>query len=358
MNNSMSHRILAVQEMIAAASLDGILLINMNNIRYLTGFSGSDGVLILCPGRVVLLVDGRYTTQASSEAMEVNVVEYKNKIQGIRDAILEFGLKEIGFEASFVSVETYNDLAKCIEPSKLVPLADSLRQLRAVKDDLEIFAMKKAAAIGSDALASLSREIKVGWTEKEAALQLEVLARRAGAEQIAFETIMASGENASLPHAKPSHRRFRKGDFVVMDFGVRYQGYCSDETCTFAFGELTGDQKNAYRAVQRAHDEAIAIIQAGMAAADVDASVRRFLGEKYSPFFVHGTGHGVGLEVHEAPRLGPNSPDILKSGMVITVEPGLYYPGLWGIRIEDTVIVKEKGCEKITTMDKRLLIIE
>jgi Xaa-Pro aminopeptidase/Xaa-Pro dipeptidase len=200
--------------------------------------------------------------------------------------------------------------------------------------------------------------MKPGWTEKEAALQLEVLARRAGAEQIAFETIVASGENSALPHAKPTNRQFRMGDFVVLDFGVRYQGYCSDETCTFAFGELTGDQKNAYRATKRAHDEAIAAIEAGIAAADIDVLVRRVLGEKYSPHFVHGTGHGVGLDVHEAPRVAPNSPDILKDGMVVTVEPGVYYPGLWGIRIEDTVVVKQNGFEKITTMDKELLIIE
>ncbi len=358
LNKYLLRRINALRNIIANTSLDGLIISNMSNIRYLSGFSGSDGVLILCPGHAVLLVDGRYTTQASTEAQIVSVVEYQNKMDGLRRAILQLGLKEIGFEASFVSVETYNDLAKCLEQAKLVPLVDQLRFLRAFKDDLEISAMRKAAAIGSEALASLSREIKAGWTEKEAALQLEILSRRAGAEQIAFETIVASGENSALPHAKPTDRPIQKGDFVVMDFGVRYQGYCSDETCTFSFGELTGDQKNAYRAVQQAHDEAVATIQAGVAAADVDAVVRHVLGEKYSPYFVHGTGHGVGLEVHEAPRLAPNSPDILNSGMVVTVEPGLYYPGLWGIRIEDTVVVKENGCEKITTMDKRLIIIE
>ncbi|MFA5757691.1 MAG: M24 family metallopeptidase, partial [Smithellaceae bacterium] len=155
-----------------------------------------------------------------------------------------------------------------------------------------------------------------------------------------------------------SRRKIRHGDFVVVDFGVRCRGYCSDETCTFAIGELTRAQKNAYRAVKRAHDEAIAAIRADADAAQIDALARRTLGKKYSRYFVHGTGHGVGLEVHEAPRLAPTSRDILQSGMVVTVEPGLYYPGLWGIRIEDTVVVKKNGCEILTAMSKDLITIE
>jgi Xaa-Pro aminopeptidase len=255
-------------------------------------------------------------------------------------------------------VETYNDLTRRLGNVNLRPLSDELRLLRAYKDEHEIVIMKKAAAIASEAVATLAGEIRPGWTELETALHLEMTARRAGAQQVAFDTIIASGENSALPHAKPTDRKIKEGDFVVIDFGVKYQGYCSDETCTFAFGELTGDQKNAYRAVQQAHDEAIASIAAGMAAADVDVLVRSVLGEKYSRYFVHGTGHGVGLEVHEAPRLAPNSQDILNAGMVVTVEPGLYYPGLWGVRLEDTVFVKENSCEKITKMNKKLIIIE
>jgi Xaa-Pro aminopeptidase len=218
--------------------------------------------------------------------------------------------------------------------------------------------MKKAAAIASQAIGQLAREIRPGWTEMETALQLEMTARKAGAEQVAFETIIAAGENGALPHAQPTHRKIRKGDFVVIDFGVKYGGYCSDETCTFTIGELTADKKNAYRAVLRAHDEAILSLRSGIAAADVDALVRGVLGKKYSRYFVHGTGHGVGLEVHEAPRLAPNSQDVLEAGMMVTVEPGLYYPGLWGIRIEDTVLVKKKCCEIISKMKKDLIVIE
>ena len=338
--------------------VDGIIFSNLNNVRYLCGFSGSDGALVLSAERAVLLVDGRYTTQATAEAKDVTVVQYQNKMQGLEQTIAEMGLHVIGFEAAFVSVETYHELTGRLKDRRLVALTDQLRFLRARKSADEIAAMKIAATIGSEAIAALAREIRPGWTEQEAALQLEYLARRAGAEQIAFETIVAAGENAALPHAKPTNRKIARADFVVIDFGVKYSGYCSDETCTFAFGELTEDQKNAYRAVRRAHDEAIALVKAGVFAADVDKLVRDVLGEQYSSNFVHGTGHGVGLEVHEPPRLAPNSPDVLAAGMVVTIEPGVYYPGCWGIRIEDTVVVKETGCEIMTKMNKELVIIE
>lgn len=357
-NNSFLSRIHAIRKNFPHYQVDGLLLSSMSNIRYLSDFTGSDGALVLSSDGACLLVDGRYTTQAAAEVQRISVVQYQNKIQGIEQAVKELGLKKIGFESSFVNVEMYNDLKQRLKQTKLVPLGDKLRLLRACKDKQEMDVMRKAAAIASKAIADLARAIQPGWTERQTALQLEIMARRAGAEQVAFETVIASGENASLPHAKPTNRKIRNGDFVVIDFGIKYRGYCSDETCTFAIGELTGDKKDAYRAVLRAHDEAIAFIRAGIAAADVDAMVRDILGEEYSRYFVHGTGHGVGLEVHEAPRLAPNSQDVLTAGMVVTVEPGLYYPGLWGVRIEDTVFVKESSCEIITKMNKKLIIIK
>ncbi len=357
-SNSPLPRIQTVREILLRNRVDGIIFSNMSNIRYLSGFSGSDGILIISSDSACLLVDGRYTTQAAAEAQHISISEYQNKVQGIERAAKELGLKKIGFEAAFVSVEIYDDLVRRFSnKAKLVSFGKELGSLRACKEIREIQTMKKAAAIASAAVAKIVREIKPGWTEQEVALQLEVAARRSGAEQLAFETIVASGENAALPHAKPSHREIRKGDFVVIDFGVKYQGYCSDETCTFAIGELTAVQKNAYRAVLRAHDEAIASIRAGVAAADVDALTRRVLGEEYGRYFIHGTGHGVGLDVHEAPRVAPGSQDILTAGMVVTVEPGLYFPGLWGIRIEDTVLVKKNSCEIITKMNKKLITI-
>ena len=357
-NNFSLPRIHAVRKKFPDYHVDGILFSNMSNIRYLSGFTGSDGLLVLGAEDARLLVDGRYTVQAAAEVQGITVLQYQNKIQGIEQAVRELGLKKIGFEAACVNVEMYNDLTSRIKIIQWVALGSELRWLRAYKDSHEITAMKKAAAIASQAIGTLAREIRPGWTELETALQLEMTARLAGAEQVAFETIIAAGENGALPHAQPTHRKIRRGDFVVIDFGVKYRGYCSDETCTFAIGELTADKKNAYRAVLRAHDEAILSLRAGIAAADVDKLVRGVLGKKYSRYFVHGTGHGVGLEVHEAPRLAPNSQDVLKAGMMVTVEPGLYYPGLWGIRIEDTVLVKKNSCEIISKMKKDLIVIE
>jgi len=357
-SNSFLHRIQTVREILLRDRVDGIIFSNMSNIRYLSGFSGSDGILVISSDSACLLVDGRYTTQAAAEAQHVSISQYQNKVHGIERAAKELDLKKIGFEAAFVSVEMYDALVRRFRNKvKLVSFGKELESLRACKEIREIQVMKKAAAIASAAFAEIVREIKPGWTEQEVALQLEVTARRAGAEQLAFEAIVASGENAALPHAKPSNREIRNGDFVVIDFGVKYQGYCSDETCTVAIGELTAVQKNAYRAVLRAHDEAIAFIRAGVAAADVDALTRRVLGEEYGRYFTHGTGHGVGLDVHEAPRIAPSSQDILTAGMVVTVEPGLYFPGLWGIRIEDTVLVKKNSCEIITKMNKKLITI-
>ena len=356
--NAFSRRRSSLQRKIPRWGADGILFTDICNIRYLSGFTGSEGLLITGRDETRLLVDGRYTAQARTEVCGIPVCEFADKLEGIEQAAAKMGLQKIGFDPLHMNVSDYDRLIRRLKNVKLIPLGEEARMLRARKDAAEIFLMKKAAEIAAKAVRGLACALRPGWTEREAALYLETLARQGGADQVAFETIVASGENGAFPHARPTNRKIRRGDFVVVDFGVRCQGYCSDETCTFAIGELTRGQKNAYRAVKRAHDEAIAAIRAGAAAAQIDALARRTLGKKYSRYFVHGTGHGVGLEVHEAPRLAPTSRDILQSGMVVTVEPGLYYPGLWGIRIEDTVVVKKNGCEILTAMSKDLITIE
>ena len=304
-----------------------------------------------------MLVDGRYTTQAALEVQNIPIIEYKDKVAVIITAIKDLGLQQIGFEALSMSVDMHNQLTSRLENEELINIGNDLRFLRACKDETEITLMKKAAVISSSAIANLICDIKTGCTEKELALQLEISARREGADGLAFEAIVASGANCALPHARPTDRKIKKGDFIVIDFGVKYQGYCSDETCTFAFGALTGKQKNAYQTVKQAHDEAIAAIRANVAAGVIDYYARSILGKKYGRYFPHGTGHGVGLEVHEAPRLATNSRDVLEAQMVVTVETGIYIPGHWGIRIEDTVLVKKNSCEIFTKMNKELIII-
>jgi Xaa-Pro aminopeptidase/Xaa-Pro dipeptidase len=337
-------------------SIDGLIFFNMNNIRYLSGFTGSDGVLIIGEKKTVLLVDGRYTTQAKLE-VTLPVIEYKNKINGIIQTVKELDLQYIGFEAGSITVQMYNQLIGELSDKNLVALGDELKMLRVRKDEEEISLMKKAAAISSAAILALIPEIKGGCSEKDIALRLEIIARRSGADGLAFDAIVASGENSALPHARPTDRKIKKGDFIVIDFGVKYQGYCSDETCTFAYQELTDEQRNAYQIVKTAQDREMAAVRANIPASEVDQCARSCFGEGYDRYFSHGTGHGVGLEVHEAPRLAPNSQDILAPQMVVTLEPGLYIPAKWGIRIEDTVLVKENSCEKLTKMDKGLIII-
>jgi Xaa-Pro aminopeptidase/Xaa-Pro dipeptidase len=356
-NNFLS-RISSLRKDFPSYKVDSLIFFNMSNIRYLSGFTGSDGVLLITAVNVVLLVDGRYMVQAAQETTAIRIIQYTDKMEGIVQAIRELKLKRVGFEASSTTVALYNQLAARVKKETLVPLSEELKLVRACKDKNEITLMRKAAQISSAAVQSLLGEIRPGRTEKELALALEIIARKSGAENIAFDTLVASGKNSALPHAQPTDRKIKKGDFVVIDFGVRYQGYCSDETCTIAIGKLTDRQKNAYHIVKEAHDRALDIIRAGVSAAEVDFRARSVFGKKYSRYFVHSTGHGVGLDVHEAPRLSPLSADILKPGMMVTVEPGIYIPGLWGVRIEDTVLVKKNSCEKITKMDKELIIIE
>ncbi len=337
--------------------IDSIIISNIYNIRYLSGFTGSDGALVIGREGMMLLVDGRYVDQAAAECPGFPVSEYHDKHIGLANVIKEMKPKRIGIEAVFVSIQMYRRLTQSCRPAKLVLLDDELRMIRSCKDALEISAMKKAAVIASAAIAKIVRLAAVGWTEKEFAFALECAARDAGADAMAFDPICVSGKRTAMPHAKPSTRKIKKGDILVVDFGIRYRGYCSDETCTFAFGELTDPQKNAYRLIKKAQGDALNMIRDGVAAADVDACVRRVFGDKYRRYFVHGTGHGVGLEIHEAPTLSPKSMDVLRAGMVVSVEPGLYFPGQWGIRIEDTVLVTEKGCEIITKMNKDFTVI-
>jgi len=357
--NAAAARSETLHKIICQSDIDAVLFFNINNIRYLTGFTGSEAMLIAGKNEALLFVDGRYITQAGKQVKNAAVIEFKDKAVIIADTIKKNGLKKIGLEAAAISLQFYHQLIKKIPAKFFRTLGDELKLLRAVKDEDEIKLMKKAAVISSAAVLSLADKIKAGVMERDLALEFEFNVRRAGAEQLSFATIIAAGENSALPHAQPSGRKIKKGDLIVIDFGVKYQGYCSDETCTFAFGGLTDKQRNAYQAVKEAHDLAIAGVQAGVSAAAIDLHARDVLRKnKLDRYFVHSTGHGVGMDVHEPPRLAENSPDVLDKGMVITIEPGVYFAGQWGIRIEDMVLVKNNGCEILSKLDKELTVIE
>ncbi len=242
--------------------------------------------------------------------------------------------------------------------SALEPLLGGFQSLRAAKDQREISLIREAARIAGEALAAVREMIRPGVREKEIALELEYRMRRGGAERASFETIVAAGSNSALPHATPGCRAIADGDCVMVDYGAVVQGYHSDETCTYIVGHASARQETVYRLVREAHDRAIGAVRPGVSCGEIDRIARGYLEEAgMDRYFAHGTGHGVGLDVHEPPRLAAGREEILQAGMVVTVEPGIYLPNEWGIRIEDTVLVTDEGAERLTSSSKDLTVL-
>jgi len=338
--------------------IQALILCDLNNIRYLTGFTGSDGVLVIEPQKATLLVDGRYLTQARGEVQNTDLYLYQDKIEAI-EAVLDLRDEDlIGFEAQAVSYEFYLKLADRLRKGRLTPLSGELNFLRAVKDDGEVSCLRRAAELAGAVLEAVSRMIRPGISERDLAVEIDFGARRAGAERMAFETIVASGAHAALPHARPGGKILEYGDLIVVDYGVVSGGYCSDETCTFCLGSADDRKRETYARVKEAHDRALEAVRPGVPCSQIDQIARSTLA-KYGldAYFTHGTGHGVGLDVHEAPRVAAISDTVLVEGMVITIEPGVYLPGQWGIRIEDTVLVCGEGFEVLTKMPKDFVIL-
>ena len=351
-------RLARLLERLPQLGVDAILFFEMKNIRYLTGFTGSDGVFLLLPDKSVLLVDGRYITQAGEEAPQCDVVQYRDKISGIVAALGEQEVKRAGFEAAVLSVELHEKLRDKLAPGLLIPMTEALTGIRSVKDDQEVLLLRKAADIATEAILQVVGLMRPGVEERTIALEIDYRMRAIGSEETSFSTIVASGPNAALPHARPGARRLEDGDAVVMDYGAVLGGYHSDETCTFVLGRADAKFREVYALVKDAHDRAIEAVRAGASCREIDRIARQVIEKKgYGMHFSHGTGHGVGLDVHEAPRLSALSGQVLEAGMVVTIEPGIYLPGQWGVRIEDMVLVKEDGCEVLTKTSKKLKII-
>jgi len=353
-----SGRISRIRSKLTGLEIEAILFFDMKNIRYLVGFSGSDGVLLVGENRIVLMVDGRYVTQAKGEIEGAEVFEYDDKTDGIAQVVTGLGLLNVGFESTVINYDYYLGLKDKLKGLNLKPISEELSAIRAIKDRNEIELIKKATGISARALTSTMELIRPGNMERDIALELEYRMRGEGAERISFETIVASGKNAALIHAKPGLRRLEDGDFVVIDYGAVYGGYHSDETCTYAIGNITDRQKEIYTIVKDAHNMAMDSIKAGVACREIDRIVRSYIENAgLGRYFPHSTGHGVGLDIHEAPRISSKAEGYLKTGMVVTVEPGIYIPDLWGVRIEDTLLIEEDGCEVLTKMPKDLEIL-
>jgi Xaa-Pro aminopeptidase len=357
-------RIPNLRERLTDEQLDCMLVVAMANVRYLTGFTGSAGLLLVSRRAAMLATDGRYRTQAKEQLGEAGLADvdlFVGRLPEQTDALVGFVREtvgqskgRVGLEADHVVWASQRRWSELLDPSEVVATSGMVEALRAVKDDGEIARIGAAAAIADAALGEVAPMLDRGATESEFALALDVAMRRLGAEDRAFETIVASGPNSAKPHARPGDRQLARGDPVVVDFGAVVDGYRSDMTRTFFVGGAPSEKMRAvYEAVLESQRAGVAAVAPGVSGGDIDDVCRRSLAAAgLGEAFEHGTGHGVGLDIHEAPSVGPGSTGILTAGTVATVEPGAYLAGLGGVRIEDTVVVTAEGCRPLTSFTK------
>lgn len=337
--------------------IDVFLVTSPENIRYLSGFSGgSDARLLVSADHKYIITDSRYVEQTAIECPDWELVKASAADTKPLSALTD-GRLNLAFESSNISYDDYLQLQANLK-LELQPEKNLLENLRKIKDEDELNRLRTAARIGDQVFSQICQEIKVGISERAIAARIVTLLKESGCSKEAFDTIAVAGENAALPHGQPGSYCLQPGDMLTMDFGGFYQGYAGDMTRTVAINQASPQLRNYYAQLREAQELGVSLIQAGMDGQELDQKVRDCL-KKYQldGYFAHSTGHGVGLEVHEAPRLSRSSQDILEENMVVTVEPGIYIPGWGGIRIEDTVIVKKGGCEVITHSNKDLIIL-
>ncbi|MBN2027777.1 MAG: aminopeptidase P family protein [Actinobacteria bacterium] len=345
----------AYREQMRHENLDGVLVTHLPDIRYLCGFTGSSGMVLLLPRRGLFLTDFRYREQSAREIVGLKTIVYETGPEkSLLKTLGDDGLLRIGFDPEFLSYKGTMSLRRYLKgKASFVPLKRSLTLLRARKSRLELEKIRKGIRIAEEAFRDALREVERNTTETDLALAVDTVARRKGAEGPAFETIVASGLRGALVHASPSRRRLRGA--AVIDWGVMYEGYCTDATRTVAFGRVPDAVRKAHLLVLEAQERAMEKIRPGVRARDVDRAAREVIEEAgLGDAFGHGLGHGVGLEVHERPYVGKTSRDVLEEGMVITNEPGIYLSGVGGVRVEDMLLVTSQGAELLTTLPRTL----
>lgn len=353
-------RVDAVRLSMAEAGIPVLLVTGEQNRRYLSGFTGSTGVLLITAERADFLTDFRYLEQVRAESPDFNLVRVEHTwLDTLRELAAEVGIHELGFESDHMTYRQYQAMDEKLAGFTLTPTRGLVERLREVKEKEEIAAIRRAVDIVDEVFASIVRDIGRGWRETEVASEMEYRFRRAGAEGTSFTTIVASGARAALPHGVASEKVLEPGDLVVVDCGCIYQGYCSDFTRTLHVGPEPADwQEEIYRIVLEAQRKGIAAVRAGVSCREIDAAAREVItAYGYGEYFGHGTGHGVGLEIHEEPRLSPFEERPLAVGNVVTVEPGIYLPGKGGVRIEDMLVVRKNGAEVLTQTPKEGLFI-
>ncbi len=342
-----------LRDQLDAAGCDALLVTSLVNIRYLTGFSGSAARLLVTPDELVFVTDGRYRDQAADQLAASGVVatiEVSNGAQREVVSAAAAGIGRIGLEADAVTwADQRSYAAEWFADAEVTPTAGLVEGLRRVKDAGEVARIEAAAIIADHALAEVRSRLDEGPTEREFALELDTAIRRSGAAGNSFETIVGSGPNGAKPHARPGSRRIVEGDLVVIDFGAVVDGYCSDMTRTVQVGEASPTQERLYEVVLVAQQAGVDAVTAGAAVADVDAACRTVIDDAgWADAFLHATGHGVGLDIHEWPRVAATGDATLAPGHVVTVEPGVYLPEHGGVRIEDTLVVTADGCRALT----------
>lgn len=340
--------------------VDGLLLTSRFSRHYGAEFDIAEGVAVVSKSGCRYFTDSRYIESAQNgirgfEVLEMNRENPFSKL--INDAIAEFGITSLGYEEEYLTVAEFRGYEEKLNAT-LVPMSSRINGFRQIKEEYELERMRKAQQITDAAFAEVLQRIEPGMTEKELAAELIYCLLKNGGEGLSFEPIVVSGPNTSLPHGVPGDRRIREGDFVTMDFGVMYQGYCSDMTRTVAIGYASEEMRRVYDTVLKAQLAGIAATKAGVTGSEVDTAARQVIEEAgYGAYFGHSYGHSIGMECHEMPPCSPSAKGVMAENMVCSAEPGIYLPGKFGVRIEDVVIFKADGCENLTHSPKNLIII-
>lgn len=351
-------RLAALRKTLKSENLDALIVGNLNHIRYLSGFSGSSGLLVVDRRRAYFLTDPRYDTQSRREVKGARVSITGRPLAGGFETIatLQKRFARVGFEREHATILECEEYSQNLNGSLMAPTCGMVERHAMVKDKSEIAQIEKAVKITDDTFSHVLQFIKPGVRESELAAEMEYFMKRSGSSNPAFDTIVASGARSALPHGVASSKKLAHGDFVTFDFGARVNGYVADMTRTIVVGKASVKQKKIYNLVLKAQKAGVARVKSGRAASDVDRSCRAIIERAgYGKYFGHGTGHGIGLYIHEGPRLAETSTDVLKRGMVVTVEPGIYLPGWGGVRIEDDVLVTSVGGRTLNKSPKKLI---
>jgi Xaa-Pro aminopeptidase len=353
-------RIARIQERLESEGIDAAYVAHLPNVRYLCGFTGSNGSLVIGRSAARFLTDGRYRAQAAQEVQGAEVEVYglpDDLDRGLRRALSDFEAARVGFEAVHTTVAMLDRLRAAGGPA-FVPTTELVERLRMVKEPEELDRIREAARMADEGLAHVLERVSEGVSERELALELEFFMRRRGADDVSFDPIVAAAERSALPHARPTDRQVEKGRYLLFDLGCIYEGYCSDMTRTVVVGEPDDRHREIYELVARAQQAGLDAVEPGRPAAEVDRAARGVIEEAgLGDAFGHGLGHGVGIEIHEAPTIRATSRDVLEVGQVITIEPGVYLPGWGGVRVEDLVAVTPGGPAVLSRSPKELQIL-